>query len=268
MGSNDDARDPSVGSASLDDGSTGAQPDDDGEITAADESASTGASGETSGAPPATTTGAEGDSDDTGVAGGPIELYRGPVVGGSVPGWDPDDPRPLVISGRQGADWIATLARIDDDGMLSDNVAEELIVWGWDTTPPQLYDGPVIGGAIPGWSADAPIPVVMFGRMELDGSWVATLASIAPDGSLGDNLADRIVVWGWPAGTLAAPTLQYEGPVDASAVLPAWDPDAPVPLVMLGRLARTTTWQSTLARIGPGGELSENLATELRVWGW
>jgi hypothetical protein len=254
-GAGDDASDDASVSADAD----GSGSDDGGGSDDADATATTSA-GETAADETA-------GGDDTGAGAGPIELYRGPVVGGSVPGWNPDDPRPLVLLGRQGTDWIATLARIADaDGSLSDNVAEEIVVWGWAAPPPLLYDGPVVGGAIPGWSADDPMPVVMLGRLDLDASWVATLASIAPDGSLGENIADRIVVWGWPAGTVGAPTLRYGGPVDAGAVLRGWDPDAPAPLVLLGRLGET--WQSTLARVGADGTLSDNFAEELRVWGW
>jgi hypothetical protein len=206
------------------------------------------------------------DGTDTSAGGGPVELYRGDVIGGEIPGWDPDDPRPLVLLGRQGADWIATLARIGDDGALSDNIAEEIIVWGWDAAPPLLYDGPLVGGTIPNWSADDPTPVVMLGRLELDASWVATLASISPEGALGDNFADRILVWGWPPATPASPELRYVGPIDETAVLRGWDPDAPAPLVLLGRLGET--WQSTLVRIAADGRLSDNIAEELRVWGW
>jgi len=212
------------------------------------------------------TAGDTADGTDTSAGDGPIELYRGAVIGGAVPGWDPDDPRPLALLGRQGTDWIATLARIGDDGALSDNVAEEIIVWGWDAAPPLLYDGPLVGGAIPNWSADDPMPVVMLGRLDLDASWVATLASISPEGALGDNFADRILVWGWPPATPAAPELRYTGPIDDGAVLRGWDPDAPTPLVLLGRMG--DTWQSTLVRVGADGRLSDNFAEELRVWSW
>lgn len=215
---------------------------------------------------------ASGDTNDvdpgtTGAGvGGPIELYRGPVQGGNLPGWDPDAPRPLLMLGGLAGMWVTTLARIGDDGALSDNVTTELVVWGWEQAPPLLYDGPVAGGALPGWSADGPIPVVMLGRTEAESSWVATLASIGPDGALGDNLADRIVVWGWPDGTPGAPAQAYDGPV--GGMLPGWDPDQPRPLVMLARFADADTWQSTLATIAGDGTLGGNVADELRVWDW
>ena len=89
------------------------------------------------------------DTSDTGVSGaGPIVLYEGPVVGGTIPGWDPDDPRPLIMLGQLLDQWIVTLARIDADGSLSDNTAQQLIVWGWQQEPPRLYDGPVVGGSL------------------------------------------------------------------------------------------------------------------------
>jgi hypothetical protein len=198
---------------------------------------------------------------------GPVVLYEGPVVGGVVPGWDPDAPRPLIMLGQLLDQWIVTLARIDANGALSDNVAQQIIVWGWEQEPPLLYDGPVVGGAIPDWSADDPTPVVMMGYDAANTDWVATLATIAADGSLGDNMADRIVVWGWPVGALGAPDLRYSGPI-AGGVLPDWDPQAPEPLVMLARFAGQDIWQSTLVSIGPGGELRGNVADELVAWGW
>ncbi len=168
--------------------------------------------------------------------------------------------------GQLAGIWIATLARVADDGALSDNVAGEIVVWGWDDAPPLLYDGPVIGGTIPGWNADAPIPVVMLGRIDADASWVATLASIAPDGALGDNVADRIVVWGWADGAPAGPSLAFSGA--PGGVLPGWDPAEPRPLVMLARLAASETWWSTLATIAADGTLGGNVAERLDVWDW
>jgi hypothetical protein len=206
-------------------------------------------------------------SDDTGAMGTPIVLYEGPVVGGVVPGWDPDAPRPLIMLGQLLDQWIVTLARIDGDGSLSDNVAQQIIVWGWEQAPPLLYDGPVIGGAIPSWSADDPTPVVMMGYDAANATWVATLASIAADGSLGDNVSDRIIVWGWSDAALGAPDLRYSGPI-AGGELPGWNPGAPEPLVMLARFSGEATWQSTLVSIGPGGELRGNVADELMAWGW
>ena len=234
------------------------------------EDASASGSGDASDTGSGDTSATTAPTDATDTAGelGPVELYRGPVDGGSLPGWDPDVPRPLVMLGRQGQDWIATLAAIDETGALFDNVAEEIIVWGWDDTPPLLYDGPVIGGAIPDWSVDDPFPVVMLAQQTGTTSWATTLALIGPDGVLDQNLAERIVVWGWPTATPGAPTSRYAGPVDAGAVLRGWNPDAPEPLVMLGRFPGEDMWVATLARIAPDGTLSDNVTTELRVWGW
>jgi hypothetical protein len=184
-----------------------------------------------------------------------------------VPGWDPDDPRPLVMMGRMGTDWLATLARLGDDGALSENAADEIVVWGWAEAPPLLYDGPV-GGLVPDWDPTHPIPLVMLGHRESDGAWWSTLSTIAPDGATGTNVADRIVVWGWPDATPGAPTEVFAGPLDGNAVVPGWDADAPAPLVMMGTFTGTGIWQSTLARIDAGGRLSDNLATDIVVWGW
>lgn len=208
------------------------------------------------------------DTDDTvGGAGGPVELYRGPVGDAVVPGWDPEAPRPLVMMGRQGQTWSATLAQIGADGSLSQNLAEEIVVWGWEVPPPVLFDGQV-GGSIAGWSADAPRPVVMLGYSEAQHVWWSTLASIGPGGELGDNVSDRLVVWGWTPADLGAPHEIYAGPLDASAVIPGWSSSDPDPLVMLGRLTGVDTWQATLASIDADGVLGDNLAEELVVWGW
>lgn len=243
-------------------GSDGATEDDDGADTTS--SAATTNAPTTEG--PSTDT--VDDATDTAGVPGPVELYRGPVVGGGLPGWDPEAPRPLVLLGRQGDDWVATLAGIDENGGLFDNAAEEIVVWGWDDAPPLLYDGPVIGGAIPGWDPSDPFPVVMLAQLNGATSWYATLAQIGADGSLDQNAAERIIVWGWPDTPAGAPTPLYAGPVDGNAMLPGWDPDVPEPLVMLGKLPIIELWVSTLARISPDGTLSDNASTELRVWGW
>jgi hypothetical protein len=208
---------------------------------------------------------ASGEGSDSAGGDGPVELYRGPVDGGIVPGWDPDAPRPLVMLGREGDEWVATLARIDGGGALSDNFAEEIVVWGFTVDPTVLYDGPV-GGVLDGWDPAAPIPLVMMGHDGADGSWVATLASIAPDGALSDNFADRIVVWGWAGAEPSAPDLRYEGPV-AGGTLPGWNTDDPAPIVALGTPG-FELWIATLVRIAPDGALSDNVATEIRIWGW
>jgi hypothetical protein len=198
---------------------------------------------------------------------GPVELYRGPVAGGLVPGWDPDNPRPLVMMGRLGSDWVATLARLGDDGALSENTAEEIIVWGFDTPPPLLYDGPV-GGTIPNWDSQSPTPVVMLGHRDSDGAWWSTLSTIAPDGAVGDNASDRLVVWGWPGGTPGEPGVAYDGPLDANAAVSGWNADDPPPLVLMATFTGTGIWQATLARISSDGSLSDNLANEIIVWSW
>lgn len=245
------------GSGSADE-STGASDDTD---------ASGGQSGSESADSTSTATDSTAEGTETAGALGPVELYRGPL-GGVLPGWDPEVPRPLVMLGRQGEDWIATLAAIDETGVLFDNVADEIIVWGWDEAPPLLYDGAVTGGAVPEWSFEDPFPVVMLARQAGTTSWAPTLAQIGPDGELDQNLADRIVVWGWPPATTGAPTSRFAGPLDAEAVLPGWDPDAPEPLVMLGRFQGEDIWLTTLARIAPDGTLSDNVTNELRVFGW
>ena len=204
------------------------------------------------------------DASDTAGGTGPTELYRGPVVGGSIPGWDPDAPRPLVMLGRDADDWVATLARIGPDGALSDNVTEEIIVWGFAADPPLLYEGPVADGSIDGWDPASPSPMVMMGRQGVD--WVATLATIEPDGAIGDNFAEEIKVWGWTGVEPSAPTLRYEGPV-AGGTLDGWDASAPEPLVVLGTPG-FDLWVTTLVRIADDGALSDNVAMSLRAWGW
>lgn len=207
------------------------------------------------------------DADDGGPgAGAPVELYRGPVLGGVVPNWDPRAPRPLLMMGRLGTNWVATLAMIGPDGSLSSNAAEEIVVWGWDVAPPQLYDGDV-GGSLPGWSAESPYPVVLVGSLSANGSWTTTLSSIDAAGTLGDNVADRLIVWGWDGPVPGAPTTLYDGPIVGGS-LDGWDDSNPVPLVMLARLPASDVWQATLASIAPDGTLSENLAEHILVWGW
>jgi len=63
-------------------------------------------------------------------SGRPNVRYSGPP-GGMLSGWNAASPQPLVLGGKLGADWFVTLARIDEDGTIAENVAESLIVWGW-----------------------------------------------------------------------------------------------------------------------------------------
>ncbi len=204
---------------------------------------------------------------DTGAAGlGPTQLYRGPVAGGIVPGWDPEAPRPLLMMGRLGESWQTTLARIGDDGSLSENAAQEIIVWGWEVEPPQLYDGP-LGGTLPSWSAATPYPIVLIGERTSDGAWLTTLASIDEAGTLGGTVVNRLIVWGWASAEPAAPSVVYDGPV-AGGSLPGWNPDDPVPLVMLARPSGTMDWWATLSSIAADGSLGDNVAEQIVVWGW
>jgi len=124
----------------------------------------------------------------------PDLIFDGPV-GGRLPSWDPAAPLPLVMMGCQGTDWVLALARIAPDGTLSDVIVDRLLVWTWSSGGPGvLYSGPIDGAVIP-WNAASPEPLVMGGA--LGGSWFATLARIDEDGSLADNLAETITVWGW-----------------------------------------------------------------------
>ena len=252
--------------ASDSDASGVSDPDSDSESDsgpATDSDSSTGSVSDSGSDADTSGSGATSESDSGGDA-GPVELYRGPVDGGSVPGWDPDNPQPLVMMGRQGDEWVATLARIAADGSLSDNTAEEIIVWGFAIDPPELYDGPVTEGSIDGWDPDDPPPLVMMGQQ--GDEWVATLASIQPDGTLGDNVAERIIVWGWSPADPGVPSLRYEGPVGGGS-LDGWDADNPDPLVMLGTPG-LDIWLATLIRIAADGSLSDNFAASVKIWGW
>lgn len=59
--------------------------------------------------------------------------------------------------------------------------------------------------------------------------------------------------------------LLYAGPV-GGAVVPDWSASAPRPLVLEARLG--STWWVSIARIAPGGQVSQVVADELRIWGW
>jgi hypothetical protein len=148
------------------------------------------------------------------------------------------------------------------------NVSTEIVVWGFATEPPRLYEGAFVGGTIPGWSADDPTPVIMIGRATGDDTWIATLAAIGPGGELMETLVDEVIVWGWPAGTPGAPASLYDGPVDGTGAVPGWDADAPRPLVMAGRGDASDVWRSTLASVAQNGVLGDNVSAQLVVWGW
>jgi hypothetical protein len=61
--------------------------------------------------------------------------------------------------------------------------------------------------------------------------------------------------------------LLYAGPV-ADAVIPGWSASAPRPLMVEAYLASSSTWWVSIARIAPGGQVSEIIADEVRIWGW
>jgi hypothetical protein len=208
--------------------------------------------------------GSSDGSDDAGDAStsGPAPLWDGPVSG-PLPGWDPSVPIPLVAIGQPSgsSSWYATLVRIAADGTLSENLAERILIFGFDDDPPALiYDGPV-GGQLPNWNSAAPIPLVMMGRIESQDAWTLALAEIASDGTTSGIVVDRLVVWGWRTG---GPTLLYQGPVPGT--LPGWDAALPSRLVMGGAL--NGSWYVTLARVDADGTLAENLSETLTVWGW
>ncbi len=89
--------------------------------------------------------------------------------------------------------------RVLPDGSLTENVAERIIVWGWDAiasgAPELRYDGP-LGGKIPDWDAASPEPFVSGGDSALIDWWMTTFR-IAPDGTTSGIIVDRLVVWGW-----------------------------------------------------------------------
>ena len=64
-------------------------------------------------------------------ADGPQLLYDGPEAGATVPGWNPDAPRPIVSFSRSaGATWSTLVIRLTPDGELTGD-AERLVLWGW-----------------------------------------------------------------------------------------------------------------------------------------
>jgi hypothetical protein len=126
--------------------------------------------------------------------------------------------------------------------------------------PQLLYDGPV-GGKLPGWDPAAPIPLVALGEVAAGTFWM-TLLSIADDGTLGDNLSPRVLVWGWPSAADAAQV--YDGPVGGT--LPAWSATAPAPLVALAGTSAGGPWTMTLLHVADDGALSQNVAERVLVW--
>ena len=64
-------------------------------------------------------------------SGGPRLEYSGPVDAATIGGRNADSPSPLVMGGALGADWFVTLARIDADGSLAENLAGTIYVRRW-----------------------------------------------------------------------------------------------------------------------------------------
>jgi hypothetical protein len=220
--------------------------------------------------------GATGGSGATGAAssgggtpsGGAALLYDGPV-GGQLADWNSASPYPLVALGKAGSDWYLTLLDIAADGTLGNNVAERVVVWGWPPgtagAPSLLYDGPV-GGTLSGWDAAVPLPLVGLAGPAAPSTWQMTLLLVHPEGTLTDNVAERVVLWGWHGMDPGAPSIRYDGPV--GGLLPGWNASAPEPLVAGGESSAVGSWWMTLCSLATNGTIGDNVSDRIVLWGW
>ncbi|GAC1600543.1 MAG: hypothetical protein NVS3B20_21710 [Polyangiales bacterium] len=158
-------------------------------------------------------------------------------------------------------------ALVSPDSALSDSVGS-----GTDSLEgglKLLYSGPVAGGRLKDWAADSPYPlVVLASRTASSQDWQASLVSVHDDGALGENVAEKVRVYGWPIGASGAPNPLYDGPLDSKARVPAWNDADPRPLLAMGRISASGDWVATLLQIGADGSMSNNAAERLIVYGF
>lgn len=219
----------------------------------------------------AASTGGSGGSGNSG-GGSPSSgaqlLYDGPV-GGQLAGWDHAAPWPMVAMGQSSDTWLLTLLDVAPDGTLGNNVANRVVVWGWPPgtvgAPATLYDGPV-GGVLPGWDSDGPIPLVAMGGPASPATWQMTLLQLESDGTLTANVAERVVLWGWASADPGAPSIRYDGAVGGQ--LAGWSSGTPEPLVAGGEATALDSWWMTLCSLGPDGTIGDNLSNRIVLWGW
>jgi len=192
-----------------------------------------------------------------------------------VAGWTPDDPQPLIVFAKYDASdvWYVSMAEISATGVVGGMVTERVRFWGWSAGSPDapalLYDGPLDAGAhIPGWNAADPIPAIVLTRYAGQPTWFASMASVDPSGLVSGPVTDEVKVWGWTSGATGAPSVVYEGPRNASALVPGWSVAAPPPLIVLTKNAAETTWWFSMAEVSPAGVVGGMITDWLRVWGW
>jgi len=221
---------------------------------------------------------ADTDADPgDGTAAGPEMLYDGPRDDRAVvSGWSADDPRPLIVFAKYDASdvWYVSMAEVSAAGVVGGMVTERVRFWGWAAGSPEapslLYEGALDSGArIPGWNAAEPFPVIVLTRYASQDTWFVSMSSIDETGCVSGPVTDEVKVWGWGSSTApGAPGLVYEGPRDASAIVPGWSVAAPRPLVVLTKNAAETAWWLTMAEVSPAGVVGGMITDRLRVWAW
>jgi hypothetical protein len=134
----------------------------------------------------------------------PDLIYSGAMdANARIPNWNVNNPRPVIVLAHQNAntDWVVSMARINPDGTITDIIADELRVWGWNSghpCPPSIeYDGPLSSAVVPNWNASAPRPLVVEAFLSITSDWFVSMARIHANGSISDILADQAKVWGF-----------------------------------------------------------------------
>jgi hypothetical protein len=64
------------------------------------------------------------------------------------------------------------------------------------------------------------------------------------------------------------PNLIYDGPRGDDAIVPGWDPDRPVPIIVFARYDAADTWYVSMAEIGETGVVGGMVTERVRFWGW
>src|SRR5579859_650083 len=199
-------------------------------------------------------------------SGAPALVYDGPP-GGTIPGWNPAAPVPLVLYGTQNAgNAYFTSAHVESNGAIDGIVVDHVTAWAWSGGGPSLlYHGPLAGAVVPGWNAASPRPLLCYSRQNgVAGGTAVASGLIHADGTMGNIVADEIWIWGWNSG---APGLRFQG-VLGSALIPSWTPATPFPVLFGVRYQGDWYDPPLAAQVLPNGALTNLVTDQVLIWGF
>ncbi|MCA9637414.1 MAG: hypothetical protein KC420_15415 [Myxococcales bacterium] len=218
----------------------------------------------------ASTSAATGGETSGGGGSGPILLFDGAPGEAVIPGWDPENPRPLMADQLGFGDaWAGASLLIHPDGTVT-GFTERIVIWGFEDLPLH-YDGPHFGGDFPSWDPETPPPVVAMGTgPTLSGDWMLMTPGVWVDTDGGfvapGSKVERVVIWSFD-GVDAPPSLDYVGPWDGSYVIPGWDHAKPSPLIVWVDTPVQGQWQQGPLAVFSDGTTNTSMNT-IQVYGW